>query len=657
MTTEKFFLRQDISSLLHSIQQIHLQTHGSLISQELLTRLYLLLDDTQNDQTILNIISSQIDIAFNKEKINQLKNSNDKFLVKIGDKWTIKSATDITKNDYTLYRFEKKTHEFSIIKPLHLWEKFKGKLIYLLLLSLIINLTYLSIPLYMNAIYSRVLPAFATASLWTLSIIVLMLLGLEFILKKVRLESAIKLSSEIIQFIEPAILKSTTNAVASKNNQWGKNQQTIIHSLGQLRMLAWRVISGNYIDLPFFFLFLFCIWLVGGYLVLVPLIISIIQVVLIFYFLGTYQKKYVSTNIPTDGLLNFIANGMKHTFLSLYRQRYEAFDIAENTQTKQNSHLHAIIFLLSSAQTVFTVILAFYLLQENVISQGALFAVILLAGKLSQPVMGLLSAIPTFKQVKDLVHAINDFQSSENNKQPPFPISHNLQSPTADGWNISKVNLSFDNKSNVFENVSLDIPLHSRLLIIAEPSSGKTSLSKILMGIMSPSSGNIQFQRNQSYGFDALQQNAYYSSYPYVLFHETIFSYFWASKEKCRAALSLDFMHWIIPYLKDGIYTHFNHFSQLLSDEKRQMLDLARALTSDKKIYILDDPTTFLSLKAHNTFIENMRKRLMDKEITLIIFSNRTSLLELVDQVSVLTSTGIVFSDNKQNFLKTQRTQ
>ncbi|WP_157968232.1 MULTISPECIES: ATP-binding cassette domain-containing protein [Cysteiniphilum] len=606
---------------------------------------------------MLEIISSQIDIAFKQEKASQLKNSNENFLVKSGNQWMIKSATDIVKNNYMTYRFEKKSQDFSKINLVSLWEKFKGKLTYLILLSFIINLTYLSIPLYMNAVYSRVLPAFATASLWTLSIIVLLLLGLEFILKKLRLESSIKLSSEVIQFIEPTTLKNAIDTVASEHNQWGKNQQAIIHSLGQLRTLAWRIISSNYIDLPFFFLFLFCIWLVGGYLVLVPLVISTIQVILIFYFLGTRQKKYVSTHIPTDGILSFIANGLKNTFLSIYRQRYEAYDIAESTQTKQNSHLNAILFLLSSAQTIFTVILAFYLLQENVISQGALFAVILLTGKLSQPVMNLLGAIPTFKQVKDLTHAINDFQASQNNKQQPTSITYSPQRPTANGWTLSKVNLSFDERSAVFENVSLDIPLHSRLLIVARPGTGKTSLSKILMGIMYPNSGHVNFQCNQNYGFDDLHINTYYSSYPYVLFHETIFSYFWESKEKCKSALSLDFMQWIIPYLKDGIYTPFNQFSQLLSDEKRQMLDLARMLTSGKKIYVLDDPTTFLPNKAHNTLIEHMHKLLRDKSITLVIFSNRTSLLELVDQVSILTSTGISFSDSKQNFIKNPRTQ
>ncbi|WP_440683002.1 ATP-binding cassette domain-containing protein [Cysteiniphilum halobium] len=656
MSTEKFFLHQDIESLLYSIQEIHLQIHGTVISKELLVRLRLLLENTENDQDALTIISSQIDIAFNKEKANQLKHSNDNFLVQIEGQWTIKPATDIIEKSYKAYRFEKKSQDFSKLNLVKLWEKFKAKLTYLVLLSLIINLTYLSIPLYMNAIYSRVLPAFATASLWTLSIIVLLLLGLEFILKKLRLESSIKLSNEVIQFIEPTILKNVMSAIASEHNQWGKNQQTVIHSLGQLRTLVWRMINGNYIDLPFFFLFLFCIWLVGGYLVLVPLVISTIQVALIFYFLGTHRKKHVSTHLPIDGILNFIANGLKHTFLSIYRQRYEAFDIAESTQTKQNSHLNAIVFLLSSSQTVFTVILAFYLLQKNVISQGALFAVILLTGKLSQPVMNLLSAIPTFKQIKGLVHAVNDFQSSESNERRLLPTLHNTQSPT-NGWQLSNIHLSFDSKSNIFENVSLDIPLSSRILIIAEPGTGKTSLSKILMGVMSPSSGNVHFQYNQGYGFDNLHENAYYSSYPYVLFHETIFSYFWESKEKCRFALSLDFMQWIIPYLKDGIYTHFHHFSQLLSDEKRQMLDLARALTSNKKVYILDDPTTFLSLKAHNTFIDQMHKLLMDKSITLVIFSNRTSLLELVDHVSILTPTGILLSDNKQNFLKTQRTQ
>ena len=70
-----------------------------------------------------------------------------------------------------------------------------------------------------------------------------------------------------------------------------------------------------------------------------------------------------------------------------------------------------------------------------------------------------------------------------------------------------------------------------------------------------------------------------------------------------------------------------------LSGGQRQFIALARALISDPKVLLLDEPTSAMDTASEALFMERL-KRLNDK--TIIICTHRQSLLKMVDKLALM---------------------
>lgn len=87
-----------------------------------------------------------------------------------------------------------------------------------------------------------------------------------------------------------------------------------------------------------------------------------------------------------------------------------------------------------------------------------------------------------------------------------------------------------------------------------------------------------------------------------------------------------------------------------LSGGQRQAVTIARALLLDPQILILDEPTSAMDNSAEALFRKRLDEHLGDR--TLLLFTHRTSLLQLVDRLIVLDGGRIIADGPKQDILK-----
>lgn len=175
----------------------------------------------------------------------------------------------------------------------------------------------------------------------------------------------------------------------------------------------------------------------------------------------------------------------------------------------------------------------------------------------------------------------------------------------------------------VLENVDLDIYEREFVSIIGPNGGGKTTLLKLILGILKPNRGEIsvfgtspKFQREkigyvpQHAGLDLMFPATVLEVVLMGLVTKTqFFSY--SSRQRELAERALERVG-LIQKMKDSFHS--------LSGGQRQRVLIARALVSSPRILLFDEPTAHVDTVAEESIMELLKQ--LNEEITIILVSH-----------------------------------
>ena len=186
-------------------------------------------------------------------------------------------------------------------------------------------------------------------------------------------------------------------------------------------------------------------------------------------------------------------------------------------------------------------------------------------------------------------------------------------------------NLSFFyNKSKVLENINLDIKKDDFIAIIGPNGGGKSTLLKLILGLLKPKTGEIKstYDKN-SIGYvpqnTNLNINFPITSLEVVLMghiggKKPLFGY---SKDELNCAKnSLE---------KVGMLDFSNIKIGNLSGGQRQRVFIARALCANPKIMLLDEPTASIDVQGQAEVYELLKQ--LNKTMCIVVVSHDISVL------------------------------
>lgn len=192
---------------------------------------------------------------------------------------------------------------------------------------------------------------------------------------------------------------------------------------------------------------------------------------------------------------------------------------------------------------------------------------------------------------------------------------------------LSIQNLSFQYSSTspwIVDRVSCDIQEKDFIGIIGPNGGGKTTLIKLILGLLSPTRGNILHYPHQSYP-QALkigwvpQHFSYDKSFP-ISTQEVVLTgrmsrlpwYGRYSKQDLLAAQAALDTVGLLPY-RNVCFSH-------LSGGQMQRVLLARALASEPQILILDEPTANIDPKTQKSILQILSK--LNHQCTIIMITH-----------------------------------
>ena len=190
---------------------------------------------------------------------------------------------------------------------------------------------------------------------------------------------------------------------------------------------------------------------------------------------------------------------------------------------------------------------------------------------------------------------------------------------------ISVNNLFFKyNKINVLENINLDIKNSDFLAIIGPNGGGKSTLLKLLLGLIKPQKGNIQKSIKTDYIGYVPQNTDLNTDFPITALEVVLMGHI--KKQKSLFGYSKDDKACAMNSLeKVGMKEFANTKIGDLSGGQRQRVFIARSLCASPKIILLDEPTANIDVKGQREIYELLKE--LNKSICIVVVSHDISVL------------------------------
>ncbi|MBF0715296.1 thiol reductant ABC exporter subunit CydD [Gemelliphila palaticanis] len=194
------------------------------------------------------------------------------------------------------------------------------------------------------------------------------------------------------------------------------------------------------------------------------------------------------------------------------------------------------------------------------------------------------------------------------------------------------------NDNTILENISLSINKNDRICLVGASGSGKTTLISLLSGFSTPTKGKILLndkEINLKYS-DWLNNISYISQFPFI-FPDTIknnilyYSNENVDDNKLFEICKLVGLDEFIEKLENKYDTFIGEGGLELSGGQSQRIAIARALISDRKIVILDEPTSHLDIETEFEIKTKLLELFKDR--TVIIATHRLHWLNDMDYV------------------------
>lgn len=532
--------------------------------------------------------------------------------------------------------------------------------------SLLINIFVLASPLFTMNVYDRVVPNNAIETLWVFAIGVIVVMGLDTFLKFTRtylLENAAKKSDIIMSSIifEKILNLKMANHPASVGTFASK-----LKDFDSIRSFFTSATMAIVIDLPFTIIFLFVIGYLGGAIVLIPLISTILIISYAFFIKSALKKSIKNTheaNADKNSILIETLNNIEtlKTLGTLGQVQWKweeaSGEIARRSLTSRtlSASLPIITGLFIQLNRVMVVVYGVYLIRDFELSMGGLIATVLLSARVVSPMGQVASILTNYEDTKASYESLNEIimQPSERPAGKSF-----VQKPEFSG-NIEFKEVTFTYPYNdvpALKNVSFKITPGEHIAIIGRIGSGKSTIQKLLLGLYEPDSGQILIDGIDIKQIDPadLRKHMSYVSQDVMLFKGTVednikFRATHASNGAMLRAAQISCADEFIKKHPRGFEMPIRERGQGLSGGQKQSIGIARAFLLKTPIMIMDEPSNAMDQTTESKLLKNFEKNL--EGITSLIVTQKMSLLKIVERIIVVHDGKIIIDAPKKEAL------
>ena len=543
----------------------------------------------------------------------------------------------------------------------------------LMTLGFVTSILGLASPLFLRSIYDWVIPTESEVTLYYFSFGLALTFLIGFVIHYQKSKILSYVGARLNMIISTEVLKKLmylpNNMVEGVKIG---DQVARLKQFDGVRELFTGSIAQTIVDIPFTLIFFFFLAYIGGVIITIPIIMSLIFVLLIFIFTPIFQKT------SKDGSRAFIT---RQSFLVESFSKIDTItrigavdkwnnkfqDITKDSSKTQSESEYwnqfasnASHFIIKSGGII-TIIWCAIIVINGDMTTGTLLAIILLVWRALSPFQSLFMTLSRWHILKSSVLQINSLLSLPQTTNPSQTRTLDLTGHVL----FQNVGFRYPNQKGApsINNVTMEARPGEIVGVIGGNGSGKSTLVKLLLGLHNPQMGKISIDGKDISLYDgsSLRQSISYAPHNTELFHGSI-------AQNLRLVKSQATMEELenvcdLAGVLDDIKNLPNGMNEIISDEIkhkfsfgfRQKINIARAYLRDGKIMIFDEPGNALDInsdaKIRNYILKNQGKK------TFIIITHRPSLINICNRILVLDEGNMrVFGPNQKvmEFLKSK---
>ena len=164
---------------------------------------------------------------------------------------------------------------------------------------------------------------------------------------------------------------------------------------------------------------------------------------------------------------------------------------------------------------------------------------------------------------------------------------------------FSDVHLQYQNGQNlteVIKGISFAINQNERLAIVGKSGSGKTSLLMLMAGLEKPTSGSIQFRKEELTSYTEDQLTDFRKENIGIVFQSFYLIPSYTALENVALSLEINFQKNALIQAEEiltdlGLKDRLHHFPSQLSGGEQQRVAIARAIINKPELILADEPT------------------------------------------------------------------
>lgn len=536
-----------------------------------------------------------------------------------------------------------------------------------LIASFFINLLALLSPLFTMNVYDRVVPNQAFETLWVLAIGIGVAYVLDFILKSLRAYYLEVTGKKIDIILSSRLFEQTLNLRMEVKPTSIGSYASNLKEFDSVRNFFTSATMVTLIDFPFAILALITIAWIGLPMMWVPIIAM--PLLFIYSYIATLpimksvEHVYGASAQKNAVLIESLA-GMET--LRVLGAEYWAQRKWENAVayagkwgiklknwTVSIAHVSAIIQQIAS---IATVVVGVYLIAEQELSMGGLIACVILTSRAIAPMAQAAGLLASYQQTALALKGLNDIMARPVERDAKRQY---VQRQTFNG-NIEFKEVTFKypgQEMNALEKVSVKINAGEHVGIIGKIGSGKSTISKLVLGLYAPESGSIRLDDIdvKQLSLSDLRSHIGYVPQDVVLFSGSLKENLLlgaplADDEAILQAADLSGVTDFANQHPRGFDMMIGERGEGLSGGQRQCIGIARALIHKPNVLLLDEPTNSMDFSTEERFKQRLQEWSQGK--TLILVTHKASLLTLVNRLIVVHQGRIVADGPKEAVLE-----
>lgn len=534
------------------------------------------------------------------------------------------------------------------------------------LAAVFINMFGLLTSLFTMTVYDRVVPNNATSSLIALTIGFAIVVMFDFILKLLRAYFVDHAGAQIDRDIGDAVFqrmlamrlelkKGSTGALAG-----------LMRELEALRDFFASATLTAVVDVPFIFLTLTIVAIIGGWVVMVPGIM-VPLVILVGWLthpaLERLSAKAMGEGLQKQSVLVETIGGLETVKtagaapLLAHRWRRAVQQHSDSSLRQRLVATIGVTFATSAGTISYAgvVILGVHLIAERELTMGGLIACSILAGR----------AIAPLAQISQLLSRLTSTRTAyrQLNEMMEMPT----EGPEGDALKLANVEgrIEFRNvgfrypgaPERALDGVSFTVTPGEHVAILGRVGSGKSTIARLILGLYPPEEGLVMVDGSDIRQLDPLSLRAHVGAamQESVLLTGSVRENIGLGRaqvtdEEMVRVSQISGTHQFMGQIANGYDLRLADRGEGLSGGQRQSIAIARALAGRPPIMVMDEPSSAMDAQTEGALIQRLQEELAGR--TLVLITHRPPLLQLVQRIILLDQGKIVSDGPRDNVLK-----